>query len=179
MYLRINYFSTSIKYLTYSLLCLVFLNCKDNKDAKTTSPVKAQPLVQEKAVTSLYEDLEGNAVSLKDFKGKRILMNYWATWCRPCIEEMPDLLELQSILEKENYVFLLASDQSVEKIKKFKLDRGFDFKFIKYNGSYPEKDISALPVTLIYNEVGEQVARFDGGMSWNTPEMVERLTNIN
>ncbi|WP_405382323.1 TlpA family protein disulfide reductase [Maribacter sp. LLG6340-A2] len=170
--------STPIKLLIIGLLGLVLINCKEKASPLSNTTQTLQPLEEKKVKTSLYEDVEGNAVSLGDFKGKRVLVNYWATWCRPCIEEMPDLLELQTVLEKENYVFLLASDQSMEKIKKFKMDKGFDFKFVKYNGSYAEQDISALPVTFIYNEVGEQVARFDGGKPWNTPEMVEQLKNL-
>jgi len=91
---------------------------------------------------------------------------------------MPDLLALQKVLKEENYIFLLASDQSTKKIKAFKDAKGFDFKFIKFNGSYPEHNISALPVTLIFNEVGEQVIRFDGMTAWNTPQMIEQLKNI-
>ena len=70
----------------------------------------------------------------------------------------------QAILEKDNYVFLFASDQSVEKINKFKEARGFQLDYIKFNGAYAEENVSALPATFIYNEVGEQVLRFDGGI---------------
>lgn len=165
------------RHLLFIAASFAFFSCRETT-TETKSISKQLPLVAEQTKKPLYEDLEGNAVALSNYKGKRILLNYWATWCRPCIEEMPDLLELQTSLEKENYVFLLASDQSVKKIQDFKTKRGFDFTFIKYNGTYPEQQISALPVTLIYNEAGEQVKRFDGGMSWNTPEMIEQLKNI-
>ncbi len=156
---------------------LIFFGCKNigkelnQEEANKTEVVTKDP-------KSLYEDLDGNPIALSDYKGKRILLNYWATWCTPCIEEMPDLLALQEHLEKENYVFLLASDQSVKKIRDFRSERGFDFNFIKYNGAYAQQKIHALPVTLIFNEMGEQVERFDGGESWNTPEMIAQLKNI-
>ena len=91
---------------------------------------------------------------------------------------MPALLKLQGVLEQENYVFLFASDQTVKKISAFKEARGFDFKYIKYNGTYAEQKINALPVTLIYNEAGEQVLRFDGAMEWSTPELIDQLKNL-
>ena len=127
---------------------------------------------------STFVDLEGKPVELADYKGKRVLLNFWATWCRPCIEEMPDMEKAQTILEQENYVFLFASDQSVKKILAFKEARGFQLDFIKFNGVYAEENMSALPATFIYNEVGEQVLRFDGGLKWDSPEMIEKLRAV-
>lgn len=164
----------TIPFLALWMLCF---SCKEApKEGSNAAELKKDNT--EQTLQPLYEDLEGNPIALADYKGKRILLNYWATWCRPCIEEMPALLKLQNILEEENYVFLFASDQSVKKIEQFKSARGFDFEYIKYNGILAEQQISALPVTFIYNEAGEQVSRFDGGMSWDSPEMIEQLKQI-
>ncbi len=167
MHLRIVYFL---------ILGVVLVGCKEEK-TKTVAPEVIEAVV-EKISTSTYEDLEGNPIELSDYKGKRILLNYWATWCRPCIEEMPDMEKAQTILEQENYVFLFASDQSVKKILAFKEARGFQLDFIKFNGVYAEENVSALPATFIYNEVGEQVLRFDGGLKWDSPEMIEKLRAV-
>ena len=59
-------------------------------------------------VDSLYTDLEGNLVSLKDFKGKKILLNFWAAWCTPCLEEMPSMAKAQELLQSENFIFLFS-----------------------------------------------------------------------
>lgn len=161
------------------VLCFaLFVGCKETpkKDIET-NPLEA--VVQEVATPqSTFEDLEGNPIELSDYKGKRVFLNYWATWCRPCIEEMPAIEKLQTVLEKENYVFLLASDQSTVKIEKFKAARDFDFKYIKFNGALAEQQITALPVTLIYNELGERIKRFDGGEEWDTPEMIQQLKEV-
>jgi peroxiredoxin len=169
-----------MKFKTHLLisLALVLFGCKELPKEKKSDAENPVIKVEEAAVTSSYSDLEGNPIELNDYKGKRVFLNYWATWCRPCIEEMPDLQKLQAILTQENYVFLLASDESFEKIKKFKRARNFDFNFIKYNGTSGEQQINALPVTFIYNEVGEQVFRFDGAMDWNTQELIEKLKNL-
>ena len=179
MYLRIEKSPKTMQkpILLFLVLSILFLGCREVKEKQNVAP-EAITVDKEKTSTSVYEDLAGTPVELVDYKGKRILLNYWATWCRPCIEEMPALLKLQGILEQENYVFLFASDQSLKKISDFKEARGFDFKYIKYNGVYAEQKISALPVTLIYNEAGEQVSRFDGGMTWDSPEMIEQLRKI-
>ena len=79
---------------------------------------------------------------------------------------MPSLLRSQAILEKENYIFLLASDQSLGVIKAFKEEREFDFIFIKYSGSWTDQQINSLPTTFIYNEEGEKVEKIVGGVTW-------------
>jgi len=150
------------------------------KEVKADRPGTMETNVEKAANSTIatYEDLEGNPLELSDFKGKRLLVNYWATWCRPCIEEMPDMETLQSMLSEENYVFLFASDQSMTKITDFKKARGFDLDFIRYNGAYSDERISALPTTFIYNTMGEQVLRMEGGMKWDSPEMIEKLRNV-
>lgn len=157
---------------------MLFVACGERVKKKMDVPSESHITQAEASTTSDYEDLEGNAIELSDYKGKKILLNFWATWCRPCIEEMPSLLRAQEILATENYVFLLASDQSVDKIKDFVAKRDFDFNFIKFNGSLAELQINALPVTFIYNEAGEQVERITGGVEWDTSEMIQRLKSI-
>ena len=135
-------------------------------------------LTEESEPKSTYVDVAGNTFELSDYKGKRILLNYWATWCKPCIEEMPSMVEAQTLLEKENYIFLLASDQSMEKIKAFQEKKKFDLRFVKFNGSLASEEITALPATFIYNEKGEKVERIDGATEWNSPEIIQKLKNI-
>ncbi|MEO9479906.1 MAG: TlpA disulfide reductase family protein [Maribacter dokdonensis] len=166
-----------LKTLLIIVLVTAMTSCKDVNTNTQKATVNEDNVVEKKS-TATYEDLEGNVISLSDYKGKRVLLNYWATWCRPCIAEMPDMEKAQAILENENYVFLFASDQSVAKIEKFKEARGFNLNFIKFNGVYANKGVSALPATFIYNEVGEQVLRFDGGLKWDSPEMIEKLRAV-
>jgi thiol-disulfide isomerase/thioredoxin len=166
-----------IRLVLFTSLALITYSCKEVKQNKTSTLEPVVVTEKEEAI-STFEDLEGKAIELSDYKGKRVLLNYWATWCRPCIEEMPDMEKAQEILEQENYIFLFASDQSIKKITDFKNKRGFNLEYIKYNGMYAEQGISALPVTFIYNEVGEQVHRFDGGLKWNSPEIIEKLRQV-
>ncbi|CAM4405679.1 TlpA disulfide reductase family protein [Zobellia roscoffensis] len=127
---------------------------------------------------TLYQDLDGKAIALSSFKGKRILLNFWATWCRPCIEEMPSLVKAKNILEKEGYVILLASDESFKKIEGFKETEPFEFRFIRYNGALVQLNIHALPTTFIYNESGKKVDEIIGATDWDSPEMIKKLKEI-
>lgn len=160
-----------------SLSFLVF-SCKDQPVKAIARPLQSVVLVNQIKPEPTFEDLEGNTIELSDFKGKKILLNYWATWCRPCIEEMPSLLRAQEILKKENYVFLLASDQSLEKIEAFVTKKKFDFRFVKFNGSLAEMGVNALPTTFIYNEAGERVLKIVGQTEWDSDEVIDRFKKL-
>lgn len=160
--------------LMISILC----SCKQ-KGESTVVPTNIQSdSLKTQFTKSLFVDLEGNHISLTDYKGKRILLNFWATWCRPCIEEMPALSRLKNILGKENYIFLLASDQSTEKIKAFREEHDFDFTFIRFTGSLPQLKIYALPTTFIYNESGEKIDEITGTATWDSQQTINKLKNI-
>lgn len=164
---------------TILAVCILFCTgCGDTPKEAKKKEVEVNTTPEKKEPKSTFENLDGSPVELSDYKGHRVLVNYWATWCRPCIEEMPSLLKAQAILGKEGYIFRLASDQSLEKIKAFDEKKKFDFVYLKFNGSLAEQQISALPATLIYNALGEQVDRIDGATDWESPEIIERLKAV-
>ena len=108
-----------IKVIIFAMVLTGILGCntktKEDSQKPVSEPAESKDIVAE----SLFQDLEGKAIDLSDYQGKRVVLNYWATWCVPCIKEMPSLGAAEKVLEKENYVFLLASDESVTKIQDF------------------------------------------------------------
>lgn len=167
------------KRIIVSFYLLLSIACKElPKEAAIQTETIADTPPEKKADSSTFEDLEGNPIRLADYKGKKVLLNFWATWCRPCIEEMPALLQAEAILKDDNYVFLLASDQSIDKIKAFKEKKGFEFTYLKFNGAMSDFQIDALPTTFIYNEEGKSVHRIDGATIWNDPEIIKMLKAV-
>ncbi len=163
----------NVRYSAITVILLLIMACKGPvKEANETEHQVSRQ------AGSQFEDMEGNAVALSDFKGKKVLLNYWATWCKPCLEEMPALQRSRDILEKDNYIFLLASDQPLTTIQSFVARRGLDFNFIKFNGSLATLQIYALPTTFIYNEEGEQVDKIVGGVEWDSPAMIQKLKDV-
>jgi thiol-disulfide isomerase/thioredoxin len=124
------------------------------------------------------KDIEGNYYQLEDFKGKRVFINYWATWCKPCIAEMPDIEKAAKILEKENYLFFLVSDQPMSKIKAFKEKRGFNLTFAKLNGTMESLKIRSLPTTFIYDTEGNRVKQISGTQKWDKENVLNKLRAI-
>ncbi len=128
--------------------------------------------------TSEYIDVDGNPVFLSDYKGKRVLVNYWATWCIPCIKEMPSLVHAQEILKDEGYVFLFPTTDSLEKIITFNQKKNYPLQFLHYTSSLDKLKIYALPVTFIYDVEGEMVKRIDGATEWDSEEIINLLKKI-
>jgi len=145
------------------------MNCTDIHQSK-----KASDLEYVQLKTSLV-DLNRNKVNLTSFKGKKVVINYWATWCSPCIKEMPELKRAEEILQNYNYIFLLVSDETISKISAFKNEKKFDFNFLKSVNSNEINGIYSLPTTYIFDENGKKVETFVGVVAWNSQRIINKL----
>ncbi len=130
----------------------------------------------------LFQDKEKRTYSLSKFKGKVLLVNIWATWCKPCVEEMPSLDRLQKSSQKDGiYVFPISLDQKpVEEIAAF-----FTRYKIKnlpvlkdYHRSFGNLSVQGLPTTIIINRKGEEVGRVTGAIEWDDPFILEYLKKL-
>ena len=122
-----------------------------------------------------YVDLYDNKVDLSVFKGKKVLINYWATWCGPCIQEMPSLLKAQELLKDKNYVFLLVSDEAIKRISRFKDRKKYNFTYLKSTTSLASMRVFTLPTTVIFNEDGKKVKTMVGAIEWDSKQMIKKL----
>jgi thiol-disulfide isomerase/thioredoxin len=126
----------------------------------------------------LFTDMKGLPVSLEQFKGKRILVNYWATWCVPCLKEFPSLVEAEELLSDENYVFLFPSPDKTQKILDFNESRNYPLQFLSLHQSLDKLNIYALPSTIIYATDGSVYKKIDGATVWSSPELIEILRSV-
>jgi thiol-disulfide isomerase/thioredoxin len=125
--------------------------------------------------SAMFQDLQGQGFDLSAFAGKKVFLNYWATWCAPCIREIPAIASAAATLEPENYVFLLASDEKPEVISAFLAERGFTGNFVKLNGYFGSHGIDAVPSSLLYDEQGNLVKTWGGAFEWDTPQMLAEI----
>jgi thiol-disulfide isomerase/thioredoxin len=122
-----------------------------------------------------FVDGSGAAKTLKDFRGKTVLLNLWATWCAPCREEMPALDRLQKELGSETFeVVALAIDRGgIDAAKKF-LD-GIKVASLKLYADATTRSGSALrvigmPTTILIDRDGREVGRLPGPAAWDSGE---------
>ena len=129
-------------------------------------------------IKTSFVDLYENNLDLSVYKGNKIVINYWATWCGPCIKEMPSIKRAEEILEDYGYTFLLISDETISKISKFKNDRNLDFNFVKSIESYESLGIYSMPTSFIFDENGKKIETIVGAIEWDSEEMINKLKTL-
>ncbi|MDP1682901.1 MAG: TlpA disulfide reductase family protein [Burkholderiales bacterium] len=120
-----------------------------------------------------FKDTKGKVHRLDDYKGKWVLVNFWATWCPPCLEEMPALQKLHET-RKDLIVIGIAMDyQDSEYVKQFADDLLVTFPIVLGDRKIAAQigKIPGLPTTYLYNPEGRVVAQNVGAL---TREAVER-----
>jgi len=124
--------------------------------------------------TSFF-DLNEKNLDLSVYREGKIVLSYWATWCAPCIKEMPGIKRAEEILEEYGYTFLLVSDETVSKISEFKNEWNFDFNFLKSSKSFETLGVYAMPISYIFDENGQIIETVVGAIEWDSEEMINKL----
>jgi peroxiredoxin len=123
-------------------------------------------------------ELDGKTIKLSDYKGKTIILNVWATWCKPCIKEFPSLEVLQNNLDPNEYALLFASDEEVKRINKFIEKNSYDLNFISLVSSPESLGIYSLPTTFIIGKDGKILLIETGSKDWGSPESIQEIKNL-
>lgn len=124
-----------------------------------------------------FADADGRSLSLRDFRGRPILLNVWATWCVPCRNEMPALDRLQAKIGASQLLVLpLSIDrQGLPVVKKFYEELGLTLLGIYIDQSGNATSVLntvGIPTTLLIDSDGREIARKIGPADWDGPEMV-------
>ena len=162
----------------FGLICAVLLllySCNFPKKKALESSNETEASLNPELNTTNFEDLNGNPVFLKDYQGKTLLLNFWSTHCKPCVEEMYDLERAKPFLATHNYKIILVSNESVEDIEDFKSKNPFKLEFIRFKGNLANLKIYALPTTFIFNEMGEKTGKIEGKYKWDASNTLAKL----
>ena len=126
------------------------------------------------------EDLEGNKTNVADFRGKTIFINEWATWCPPCIAEMPSLQKLYDQLKDDkDIVFLLITNEKEDVVRKFINDYEYSFPVMLARSNTPESFYSpSIPATFLVSPAGEIVLEEVGSKKWHGEKTVNLIRSL-
>ena len=165
---------------------IIFIFLVSNSFAKEVNGIKNLVLIEKpkKYESLMFLDDQNNQVDISQYKGKLILLNFWATWCAPCKEEMPSLNSLQTKAQLNN-------------LKIFPINIGQDdpkkalifFDDLNINNLKPYFDspvtlakkfqLRGIPTSIIINQEGEEFARIIGSIDFEDKKFVEWLSKYN
>ncbi len=175
------------------IVCLLFAltlaGCDRQKADAPQAPVAEEQSIKgpdrshkgEAAPTTKFKDPDGGDFDLAKFKGTPVLVNLWASWCAPCLKELPTLQELEAAQAKEGKLGVIAVSQDVGpqgSIEAFLGERDIG-RFAAYHD--PEMKltdalgIQVMPTTILYDAQGKEVWRYVGDLDWTGEEAAKLL----
>ena len=124
-----------------------------------------------------FTDGEANPLTLADFRGKVVLVNLWATWCAPCVREMPTLDRLQAELGSADFeVVAIAQDRKgLEVVTPFLHDRDIEQLSVYADSSSQATrafGVLGLPASVLIDRAGNEIGRLIGPAEWDSPEAI-------
>jgi thiol-disulfide isomerase/thioredoxin len=141
-------------------------------------------LAPAQAAESVYElsfaDLERNPAPLERYRGRLLLLNFWATWCPPCIREMPSMSRLQQHFDSGDLsVVAVNVGESPEAIDSFRqrLDTPLAFELLldESGSAFRELGIPGLPMSYLYDRDGNLLETVAGGHEWDSPQSIAKI----
>ena len=167
-------------------LLIIFIFLINSALANTEPDIKNLVISKElKKINSLtFLDAQNNEINLDDYQGKLILINFWATWCAPCKEEMPSLDQLQinnKLFNLKIFPINIGQDK-VNKAQKFFDDLDIKNLEIYFDTSINLAKILSLrgvPTSILINKDGQEFARIIGSIDFNDVKFIDWLSSYN
>jgi thiol-disulfide isomerase/thioredoxin len=126
-------------------------------------------------------DLNDRPVSFSKFKGKTVFLNFWATWCGPCVREMPSIAKLAKnprLRGKEIAFVCVSTDSSSEVVRSFLEGSSWDMTFLRVDKVPPVYTTDGIPATFLIAADGRIAASSIGAADWSEPHVVEVLEKL-
>lgn len=124
-------------------------------------------------------DLAGKKVQASDWKGKVVILNMWATWCGPCVAEMPSLQNLYNKTKSDGYVFVFVSNEDQETVNTFTQKKNYSLPIYTISENLPSVfSTDAIPKTFVISPTGKIVFEHLGGANWDDQKTIDFLKSV-
>ncbi len=171
-----------MKRLLLFCCCALILAASGCSKKQQPVAVNAKPVENSPAPAVTVVSLQDTQLTLDSLKGKVVLLNFWATWCPPCREEIPSLMKLNAAMAGKPFQMLCISvDEGGKKaVHDFFRNTGFSLPaYLDPSGQAPTAyGITGVPETFIIDKNGVIVKKVVGGMDWNSPEVISFLEGL-
>ena len=128
----------------------------------------------------MFHDLKGENFDFSKVKGKVIFINFWATWCPPCVAELQSIQELYNLYKDNNQVaFLIVGNEEPDVIQNFITNKSYSFPV--YINKFQLPDLlktTGIPATFVISKKGKIVVSEEGAMNWASDDMKKIMNNL-
>ena len=131
-------------------------------------------------LSGTFEDVDGKSVSFDRFEDEVVLLNFWATWCMPCLIEMPSMAQLQEEFGGKGLRIVAISDEDELTIRQFHKENPFPFTFLidRERVLFERLRVFGIPLTIILDRDGKLTYFHRGMQVWDTPEIRQGLSQL-
>jgi len=172
LFILLRYYKVVNRFPHFVLLSLTFFLCSCYQG---TRPAQIGTEAPQFTVTDSQ-----HTVSLKDLRGRTVVLNFWATWCPPCVEEMPSLVALQKDVGDKVVILAVSTDVDDNAYKQFIRDHHIDLLTVRdaANKSNALYGTYKFPETYIIDKDGKIRRKFIGGANWTSPDIENYLRSL-
>jgi thiol-disulfide isomerase/thioredoxin len=164
--------------LMLSVVLLMLIGCTKKKEVSGVAEVRESKPVPDIIVTSLTNV----PLKLSDLKGKVVLLNFWATWCPPCREEMPSMMKLNSAMAGKPFQMVAVSidEGGVPEIESFFKTSGYSLPTYTDPGGKAQQTygVTGVPESFVIDKKGILVKKVIGPLAWDAPETISYLEGL-
>ncbi|HEY8398648.1 MAG TPA: TlpA disulfide reductase family protein [Flavihumibacter sp.] len=153
---------------------LLFTACDNSMQTRNTNSFEAEhqrnKLLGTEIPRAALKSIDGQQLDLSSFKGKRLMVNLWASWCKPCLDEIPSIEKLYSKMNHDkSAIVLLSIDKDQDKARAYARENNLQTPVYFPDGRLPSIfEVPSIPTTFIYDENGLLVDRIVGDRDYDT-----------
>lgn len=154
-------------------LALLAIGCQSNAPVESSVNTAAEPF---SLAEVKFQQLDGTEIGLSTEQKTYTVLHFWATWCKPCLAEFPELKAALPRLQSDSIAFFLATEEDIDQIRTFEEKRTFGLQFVHLKtGTLADFEVHALPTTLILDKNQKVVYRHMGQLNWKEVSSIEDL----
>jgi len=143
-------------------------------------PAAEAPVLGTFSYDGTLKTVDGRETKISTFKGKVVFLNFWASWCPPCIVELPNIQRLYGMMAgNDGIAFLMISTEDAKNIQAFMDQRDYDFPvYIAKNKLLNQLRVTAYPATFVLSRSGQIVFKHMGAAKWDDPAFRQFLHDL-
>jgi|TARA_B110000914_G_C15423266_1_gene427633 thiol-disulfide isomerase/thioredoxin len=157
------------------LVILMLVSCSDNQNYPMNK------IDSSETATFNLKTLDNKSLSLSEFQGSYVLVNFWATWCKPCVREIPSLNNLYKKFKDKNFeIIAINIGQNAEVVNNFiNTTSPIDFTILlDENIDLVSWKVEAIPTTFLVDDKGTIIYKVEGEKHWDSPEFISFISSF-